>query len=157
MHQQYGVACEGTSNHKHKRRSLTLRDVTKQPVKMPSVPNPYVKTRVGISKFVVPRASIPHRPPTQRVWAMTTPTQRTPHVPIKDKGAASLVINGGDDSNIVIIGRGEPTTPPQKRCKACYRSRKWRRQTSKDTGSHHVTTYCGRSTETMYTATMEPT
>ena len=81
--------------------ALPLRDITKPPVKMPSVPKPYIKTRLGISKFVVPKASILHRPPTQRAWAMTTPNQRTPHVIMKDKGAASLVINRGDDSHIV--------------------------------------------------------
>ena len=81
--------------------ALPLGDITKPPVKTPSVPNPYVITRVGISKFVVPKASIPHRPPTQRVWASTTPTLRTPLVTAKDKGAASLVINGGDDNHIV--------------------------------------------------------
>ena len=84
---------------------------TKPPVKMPSVPNPYLKTRVGIGKFVVPKASIPHRPPTQRVWAMTTPTQRTPHVIMKDKGVASLVMNGGDDSQIIREKSGRIYNP----------------------------------------------
>ena len=75
--------------------ALPLGNITKPPVKIPSVPNPYATTRVGISKFVVPKESILHRPPTQRVWARTTPTLRTPLVTAKDKGAASLVINGG--------------------------------------------------------------
>ena len=66
--------------------ALPLGDITKPPVKMPNVPNPYFKNRAGIGKFVVPKASIPHRPPTQNVKTMTTPSQRKPPVIRRDKG-----------------------------------------------------------------------
>ena len=91
--------------------ALPLGDITKPQVKIPSVPNPYVKTWVGMSKFVVPKSSIPHCPPTQHAWAMTTPTQKTPHVITKDKGAESLEINGGDDSHIVREKSGRIYNP----------------------------------------------
>ena len=81
---------------------------------MPSVPNPYLKTAVGIGKFVVPRASIPHRPPTQRVWEMTTPSHRKPPVIMRDTGAASLAINKGGDSHIVREKSGKIYNPASK-------------------------------------------
>ena len=94
-----------------KERAPLLGDITKPPVKMINVPNPYLKTRAGIGKFVVPKASILHRPPTQRVWAMTTPSQRTPPVIMRYKGAASLAINKGGDSHIVREKSGRIYNP----------------------------------------------
>ena len=66
-----------------------LGDITKPPVKMPNVPNPYLKNRSGIGKFVVPKASILHRPPTQKVRTMTTPSQRKPPIIRRDTGGKS--------------------------------------------------------------------
>ena len=60
--------------------------ITKPPVKMPSVPNTYLKNRAGIGKFVVPKASIWHRPPTQSLQTMTTPSQSKAPVIKRDTG-----------------------------------------------------------------------
>ena len=78
-----------------------LGDITKPPMKMPSVPNPYLKNKAGIGKFVVPKASIPQRPPTQSLWTMTTPSQKKPPVIRRDTGGDSLAINKGDSAHIV--------------------------------------------------------
>ena len=112
--------------------AILLGGITKPPVKMPSVPNPYINTRVGISKFVVPKASIPHRSPTQRAWTRTTPALSTTPVITKDKGAASREINGGDRNHIVREKSGRIYN-------ARHRSRQRQGPTSRDTSSHSVT------------------
>ena len=88
-----------------------LGDITKPPVKMKNVPNPYLKNRAGIGKFVVSKASIPHRPPTQNLRTMTTPSQRKPSVISRDTGEGSLATNKGDDGHIVREKSGKIYNP----------------------------------------------
>ena len=53
-----------------------LGGITKLPVKMPNVPNPYLKKRVGIVKFVVPKSTVSPRKPTQEQRIVGTTSQK---------------------------------------------------------------------------------
>ena len=73
-----------------KKGVATLGGISKPPVKMPNVPNPYLKKRVGVGKFVVPKSTIPPLRPAQGLQTAGIPSQKKPPTANKSTGEAGL-------------------------------------------------------------------